>query len=356
MQAELLINGRFLTRPSTGVDRFALELLRALALREPGMLLRALLPAESPPIGSAPPGLQLAQAGRGSGQSWEQFVLPRLAGGAPLVNLCNTAPMLRERQLVVIHDAATLANPGNFSVAFRSWYRVMLGALMRRTRLVASVSRFSADELMRYFGARARGVEVIHEGGEHILREAADASVIERLALGGRRFVLAVGSQSPNKNLAAIVDAMKLLDDPNLLLVAAGGGNNRVFAAAAVSDPRLVSTGYVTDGQLRALYEHAACFVFPSYYEGFGLPPLEAMCCGCPVVASDRASMPEVCGDAVLYCDPADPTTLAKQLRRVLDSAALHDELRAAGHARAANFSWDRAARHFGELLDANFK
>ena len=356
MPPELLVNGRFLTRPSTGVDRFALELLRAHALREPGVPLKALLPAESPPVGSAPPGLQLAQAGRGSGQAWEQFVLPRLAGDAPLVNLCNTAPVLRERQLVVIHDAATLANPGNFSVAFRSWYRVMIGTLMRRTRLVASVSRFSADELTRYFGARARGVEVIHEGGEHILREAADVSVIERLALGGRRFVLAVGSQSPNKNLAAVVEAMKLLDDPNLLLVAAGGGNNRVFAAAAISDPRLVSTGYVTDGQLRALYEHAACFVFPSFYEGFGLPPLEAMCCGCPVVASQRASMPEVCGDAALYCDPADPATLAKQLRRVLDSSALQEELRAAGHARAATFSWDRAARHFGELLEANFK
>lgn len=353
---ELLVNGRFLTRPSTGVDRFAIELLRAHALRSPGTPLRALLPAASPPVGSAPPGLRLAQAGRGTGQAWEQFELPRLAGDAPLINLCNTAPLLRERQLVVIHDAATLANPGNFSLAFRSWYRLMLATLMRRSRVVASVSRFSADELMRYFGARSRGIEVIHEGGEHILREAADTSVIERLALGGRRFVLVVGSQSPNKNLAAAVEAMKLLDDPNLLLVAAGGGNNRVFAAAAVSDPRLVSTGYVTDGQLRALYEHAACFVFPSFYEGFGLPPLEAMCCGCPVVASERASMPEVCGEAALYCDPADPATLAKQLRRVLDSTALQAELRAAGHVRAATFSWDQAARQFGELVEANFR
>jgi glycosyltransferase involved in cell wall biosynthesis len=352
---ELLVNGRFLTRPSTGVDRFAIELLRAYALREPGVTLRALLPAASAPVGSVPPGLQLAHAGRGRGHAWEQFVLPGLAGDEPLINLCNTAPVLRERQMVVIHDAATLANPGNYSLAFRSWYRVMLGALMRRTRVVASVSRFSADELMRHLGARARGVEVIHEGGEHILRESSDASVIERLVLNGRRFVLAVGSQSHNKNLAAVVDAMKLLDDPNLLLVAAGG-NNRVFAAAAISDPRLVSTGYVTDGQLRALYEHAACFVFPSFYEGFGLPPLEAMCCGCPVVASERASMPEVCAEAALYCDPADPATLAKQLRRVLDSPALHDDLRAAGRARAATFSWDRAARQFGDLLEANFR
>jgi glycosyltransferase involved in cell wall biosynthesis len=356
VNTEFLLNGRFLTRQATGVDRFAIELMRAFEQRRPGVTLRALLPGAAKPFGVAPSGWQLDARGRGDGQTWEQCSLPWLAGDTPLINLCNTAPLVRYRQLAVIHDAATLANPANFSFAFRSWYRVMIGALMRRAQVVASVSRFSADELVRFFGARARGVEVIHEGGEHILREPADPSVIARLALGGRRYVLAVGSQSPNKNLAAAIEAMKLLDDPDLLLVAAGGGNNRVFAAAAVSDPRLVTTGYVTDGQLRALYENATCFMFPSFYEGFGLPPLEAMCCGCPVIVSDRSSLPEVCGDAALYCDPADPASLARQLRRLLDSAALRDELRAAGHARAATFGWGRAAQHFSELLEHNFR
>lgn len=354
--SELLINGRFLTRPATGVDRFALELIRAFAKRQPGIGLRALLPSTAKPFGQAPAGWQLDASGRGNGQAWEQFSLPWLAGDAPLINLCNTAPVVRYRQLAVIHDAATLANPGNFSVAFRSWYRLMLGTLMRRAQVVASVSRFSADELVRFFGARARGIEVIHEGGEHILRAPADTSVIDRLSLRGRRYVLAVGSQSPNKNLGAAVEAMKLLDDPDLLLVAAGGGNNRVFASAAVLDPRLLTTGYVTDGQLRALYEHAACFVFPSFYEGFGLPPLEAMCCGCPVIVSDRSSLPEVCGDAALYCDPSDPASLARQLGKLLQSRNLRDELREAGHERAGRFGWDRAAHSFSDLLDHNFR
>jgi glycosyltransferase involved in cell wall biosynthesis len=303
-----------------------------------------------------PSGLPLERAGGGGGQRWEQLSLPRLAREEPLINLCNTAPLLRENQLVVVHDAATLANPQNFSLAFRSWYRLMLGTLTRRTRVLASVSRFSANELTRFFGVRSRGVEVIGEGGEHILREPADNSVIEKFNLTRRRFVLALGSASPNKNLAAIVKAMHLLDDPDLLLVAAGGGNSRVFTQARVSDPRLVATGYVTDAQVRALYEHAACFAFPSFYEGFGLPPLEAMCCGCPVVVSDRASMPEVCGDAALYCDPADPTTIATQLRRVLGSAAAREDLRAAGRERAAVFTWDKAALHFSDLVRANFR
>ena len=151
---------------------------------------------------------------------------------------------------------------------------------------------------------------------------------------------------------------MALLDDPGIVLVAAGGGNARIFAQAGdlnLDDRRLQRTGYVSDQQLRALYEGAACFVFPSFYEGFGLPPLEAMCCGCPVISSDRASLPEVCGDAALYCDPDDPATLAAQLRRLLDSDALAAELRQAGRQRAAGFTWDRAAREFADLMDLHF-
>jgi glycosyltransferase involved in cell wall biosynthesis len=351
----VLINGRFLTRPATGVDRFALELLRALSLQQPGRAMRALVPEAAPLVAQVPQGLKVEHAGSGMGQQWEQLALPRLARDEPLINLCNTAPLVRERQLVVVHDAATLANPHNFSFAFRTWYRLMLSVLTRRSRVLASVSKFSADELTRFFGKRARGVEVVGEGGEHILREPADTSVIDRLGLAGRRFVLAVGSQSPNKNFAAVVKALHLLDDPDLLLVAAGGGNSRVFAGAAVSDARLLSTGYVSDAQLRALYEHASCFAFPSFYEGFGLPPLEAMYCGCPVVVSNRASMPEVCGQAAWYCDPADPATLAAQLRRVLGSASARDELRAAGRERAAVFSWDKAAQQFSEIMRVNF-
>jgi glycosyltransferase involved in cell wall biosynthesis len=352
----MLINGRFLTRPATGVDRFASELLRALVALGAASGARVLVPRAAPLVGSIPQGLALELSGGGAGHRWEQWTLPRLARGEPLINLCNTAPLLRENQLVVVHDAATLANPQNFSFTFRSWYRVMLSALTRRTRVLVSVSRFSADELTRFFGRRARGVEIVGEGGEHILREPADTSILTRFGLRGRRFVLALGSASPNKNLSAIVAAMKLLDDPHLLLVAAGGGNNRVFSRARVSDPRLVSTGYVTDAQIRALYEHAACFAFPSFYEGFGLPPIEAMCCGCPVVVSDRASLPEVCADAALYCDPDDPATLAAQLRRLLDSDSARQELSAAGRARAALYTWEKAAAQFRDIVHDNFR
>src|SRR5207253_1940106 len=123
-------------------------------------------------------------------------------------------------------------------------------------------------------------------------------------------YVLAVGSLTPNKNFNGVVRAATLLGDLDCKIVAAGGANTRVFNGVALADDALIMAGYVTDGELHALYENAACFIFPSFYEGFGLPPLEAMHCGCPVIVSDRASLPEVCGEAAVYCDPDDPADM----------------------------------------------
>ena len=350
----MLVNGRFLTRPATGVDRFASELIMALAQRR-GRAVEVAVPLSPQHADKLPAQVAtLRELGRRQGQVWEQLELPRAAGDQALINLATSGPIIRENQLVVIHDAATFANPGNFSPAFRAWYRVMLAALMKRARVVASVSKFSAGELARYLGSRPRGIEIIGEGGEHILREAPDDSVVRRLQLQDRRFVLAVGNRSPNKNFALVAQALERVTGADVLLVAVGGGNDRVFTGDRVQSDRMLRTGYVSDAQLRALYERAACFVFPSFYEGFGLPPLEAMCCGCPVIVSDRSSLPEVCGDAAWYCRPDDPEGLARQIDRLLESSQARKELQEAGRARTRVYGWDKAAAQFEDILSAN--
>lgn len=349
------LNGRFLTRPPTGVDRFAAEIVRAWMAAAGADKLTTLVPADVEVDIARLPGADIRAVGKRDGHVWEQLELPRELDGKVLLNLCNTAPLMLQRQLVVLHDAATLANPANFSFAFRAWYRLLFAGLMRRSQLLATVSKFSADELTRYFGSRKLGVEVIYEGGEHVLRHEADRAVLQRFDLQDKPFVLAVGSRTPNKNFAGLVAASKLLKQKNITVVAAGGSNSRVFADAEIDADNLVLTGYISDGELRALYESASCFVFPSFYEGFGLPPLEAMNCGCPVIASNRASMPEVCGAAARYCDPDDPADIAQQIERVLESASLREELRGAGYERARLFTWDKAAAHFSDILQANF-
>ena len=353
--SDITVNGRFFTRAPTGVDRFAAELLRAWLPRAADTRsVRALMPANSVLKESHELSLQPEKVGALTGHAWEQLELPRHSGDSMLLNLCNTGPVARRRQLVVLHDAGTIANPATYSLPFRGWYRWMFGGLMRRAGIVATVSRFSAGELMKLVGGRADRVELIQGAGDHILRAQADRRVIERLGLAGQRYVLAVGSRTPNKNFSGVARAAALLTDLGCKVVAAGGSNTRVFNGVELDNESLVLAGYVTDGELRALYENAACFVFPSLYEGFGLPPLEAMLCGCPVVVSDRASLPEVCGEAALYCNPDDPTDIAAKLRRVLNSQLLQTELREAGRMRAREFSWSRAATQLEELLGAS--
>jgi glycosyltransferase involved in cell wall biosynthesis len=163
------------------------------------------------------------------------------------------------------------------------------------------------------------------------------------------RYALVVGNPAAHKNLAALTAAAEVLGRHGLTLAVAGAADPAVFrAGGGVAAGAARVLGRVSDSELRALYENALCLVFPSRYEGFGLPPLEAMTCGCAVVAAHAGAVPEVCGEAALYFDPAQPATLAEALDRLITEDGLRDGLRTAGLSRAAGFTWERAAR---ELL-----
>lgn len=288
------------------------------------------------------------------GHAWEQMELPAHCREDVLLSLCNSGPIGHAAQLVVLHDASVKATSSSYNRSYRMWHSFLMSTLMRRVRVIASVSEFSASELMRYFpGRRKRPIEIVYESGEHILNAASRSDVLTRLGLVGQHYVLAVGSRTPNKNFSAIVSAASLLSEMNVKIVAVGGVNRRIFSMTTLSSPNLILAGYVNDGELRSLYENAQCFVFPSLYEGFGLPPLEAMHCGCPTLVSNRSAMPEICGPASLYCEPDDPTDIARQLRRVLSSEALRSEMREAGFARTKSFTWRKAAERLDCLIAA---
>lgn len=344
-----LVNGRFLGRPVTGVERFARETLRALDEALPQTMPHAELLVAVPP--GVPDALPLrhgrvVQVGRRQGHAWEQMELARFRPDLPLLNLCNTAPVRRAGQLVVIHDAAVFALPQAYSWRFRTAYRVLHRLLAHSTTRILTVSGFSRNELAHHLSLPRERIGLLPPGGDHMLRVTPDDAVLDRHGLRQRPYVLAVSSNHLGKNFALLAQAMLRLEDPTFDVVIAGGMNSTVFSRAEHTGPAYIKrVGYVSDGELSSLYRHAAAFVFPSVYEGFGMPPLEAMTLGCPVVSSHAASMPEVCGDAAVYFDPHDPDACLKALDQVMGSGpAGRQALRARSLARSKEWRWQGAA------------
>lgn len=336
----LLVNGRFLTQKVTGVQRFAREVTLALARRAS---LRVLAPPGSPAL----EGVAVETVGTRGGQAWEQLDLPRMSRGSLLLNLGNTAPLRRREQVVVIHDAGVFDTPESYSPQFRLWYRTLHRALPCFGARIVTVSEFSRARLAARLRIDASRIAVMPEGGEHVLRVPADGSVLARHGLAPRGYALAVGTRAAHKNLGALGEAASLLASRGMGLAVAGAVEAGAFSGTSdAAGTRLL--GRVTDAELRALYENALCLVFPSRYEGFGIPPLEAMWCGCPVLAARAGAVPEVCGDAALWFDEAGP---AAAVQRLLDEPGLADSLREAGRVRAQLYSWDAAAARLLELI-----
>jgi glycosyltransferase involved in cell wall biosynthesis len=361
----VFINGKFTAQRTTGVQRVAEQLVLAMdTLLAPaaGQAWPALRPVLLVPPGGRPPPLrhlavQVLAGGAGRLHAWEQWTLPRAVGGALLLNLSGSAPARAARQMALLHDAAVFDAPQAYTRAFVGWYRWLFRRLGQRALALFTVSAFSRSRLAACLGLAPARLQVIHPGADHLQHVAADTGVLQRHGLQPGRYFLAVGSRNPNKNLAALVQAFgRMPPQPGLKLALAGGDDPGVFAAArhgaggpgAAAD--VVHLGPVDDAGLKALYGQALALVFPSLYEGWGLPPLEAMACGCPVAVSAVASLPEACGDAALYFDPHDGAALTAALQRLALEPALRERLRRAGAAQAARRSWQAPA---AELLGA---
>jgi glycosyltransferase involved in cell wall biosynthesis len=285
------------------------------------------------------------------GHAWEQTSLAWFARDTFLVNFSYSGPAFKRRQMITVHDAAVAVLPETFSRAYRAVHHVLLFALKSKAEVVMTVSEFSRREIGYHFGL-SREVIVGHNGWEHAVAGEDSVATLGALGLESGGYVLAVGSLKPNKNFALLGRALHLLGDFPLAVAIAGTRDASVFQAPELPPGDVRMLGYVSDGTLADLYRHAACFVLPSLYEGFGLPALEAMANGCPVLAARAGSIPEVCGDAALYFDPHNPASLARALRKFVSHPALGDELRAAGRDRLDHYTWRSNAEIVaGQLL-----
>ncbi len=265
-------------------------------------------------------------------------------------------PVCPARIVVSVHDIAYERYPQFFTASEVTRMRALVPLTVRRAAAILTLSDYSKRDIVRRYGAPPEKVTVTHLAADPMFQPIHDAgrlaAVRERYGTG-EEFILSVGNLQPRKNIKTLIDAYVRLRRAGatrhkLVLVGKRAWrHDDIFAAARDSGyaDELVFTDYVPDADLVALYNAAALFVYPSIFEGFGLPPLEAMACGTPVVCSNTSSFPEVVGDAALTVAPLDVDGLTEAVSRALRDAALRARLSAQGPRRAALFSWERTAR-----------
>ena len=364
------INGKFSAQSVTGVQRAALELVLALDrvleidACASGCDYVLLCPPNARPPALHSIRVRTVGSERDNLQWWEQFALPWAARNGRLLNLAGSAPWwAAARSVCMLHDAAVFDHPQAYTLVFRLWYRMLFRHLSRHAPGLLTVSSFSRDRLSQALGVPSQRFTVVLHGADHFQRVNADNSVLAGYGLTPGRFLLVVGTAKQTKNVDTVLAAWRRLGPASgRSLVWVGGSNRRVFSAVQVHQATVAAdaadgifrTGYVTDHRLKSLYNNAAGLIVASHYEGFGLPAIEAMACGCPVAAAAAASLPEVCGEAAQFFDPENVDSICSAMNSLLNDSGLRASLRDRGLARAATFTWDAAARALLRRLRAD--
>lgn len=330
MRREIVVNGRFLSRRVTGVERYGQEIVRCIGDR-----------------------CRLEKTTRSGfrGHVWEQFILPgRLKSNDFLWSPANTGPVFVRQQALTIHDLGTLEHPEWFQKSFAKWYSLCIPILARRARILFAPSEYVKQQIEARFGRKdvvvtPNGVNlsIFHPGARQ-----------DRYNLPAC-YILFVGTLEPRKNLQMLLKTwIQVQDDfkDTWLVIAGTQGSVHRTANLPASVERVKYLDYVDEDALAGLYAKATLFVLPSLEEGFGLPALEAMACGVPVLVSNGGALPEVVRDAGLIFDLADPEALAISMRQCLQDQDLRLLLKEKGFARAQAFSWQTSAELIWNVLN----
>jgi glycosyltransferase involved in cell wall biosynthesis len=337
MTLEPCVNLRTLGSHLTGVQRYLLSLL----------------PHLPPQLGSIKPSRTLQGI---KGHLWEQLYLPTQLKRRLLWSPGNTGPLGVSRQVLTVHDAAALDHPEWFEPKFALWYSTLLPRLVRKVSAIITVSQFSKERIVQRTGVEPERVQVIANGVDRRFQPIDQRTVkeaINRLGLT-EPYILFVGSLEPRKNLKVLLESWQLGNFDGATLAVAGT-TGRVFQSfQAECVPKGVRfLGRIDDDVLPILYSGAAGFVYASIYEGFGLPPLEALACGRPVAVSDIPALREVCEDAAVYFDPFSPKDLSSKLEWLLRLDSLQRAVQAErGLQRAAFYRWETAAAETWRILE----
>lgn len=338
---QIYINGRFLLTRPTGIQRFAYEICRSLIDHGEDVVIIC------PSSGSIDSsynlvGMNIVRFGIGSSHFWEQIVLPLFfifKSNYLLLCLSGIGPVCISKKVMTIHDLSFVENPAWFSRSYYLLYSMLTRLAAKTSKHILTVSEFSKREILRYCSfLTSDDVSVIYNATSLSGKTAYKKDESEK-------YFLFVGSFDPRKNLSTLISAVENINDVKLKVV---GGHHRSFNSELINKDKASNIefwGSVSDEELSALYAKAEALVFPSLYEGFGIPAIEAMSFGCPVLASDIPVMHEVCSDAVVYFDPTSKKSLTDALISVLQmSKEDRQALISKGFDNCSRFSWSKSA------------
>jgi glycosyltransferase involved in cell wall biosynthesis len=318
---EIVVNGRFLSRRITGVERYGREILSFI-----GSNCR----------------VETTRANGVAGHLWEQSALPlKLPPDSILWSPANTGPLTVSNQALTIHDLSPLEHPEWFRKSFSTWYRLYLPILAKRVQVIFTPSNYVKHKVSERFGIDH--VVVVPDG---VNTECFHPNAQQYVYSLPERFILFVGSLQPRKNLQTLLNAWDEIKDDyeDLWLIIAGGQTNIYQTTELNPGARVQLLGYVPEAALPGLYAQATLFAMPSFDEGFGLPVLEAMACGTPVITSNGGALPEIVGDAGLICSTSNECGLAQSIRECLEDHDLYCTLVGKGLERVKEFSWQASA------------
>ncbi len=354
--SHIYINGRFLTQNRSGTQRFAEEIILALdeSLAE--------APAEGYEITILHPAkkkrslklrnIKQRAIGNRMGHLWEQIDLYSASRNGLLLNFINSGPLMHKASVVTFHDASIFERPELFSLKYRIFHKLLRPLLARRALKLITVSKFSRERLARSFKVSEGNFSIVPNGCDHISNIPPDTSILKKHDLKVGEYVLCVGNASPNKNISAAVRAFNAAALEGYEFVSVGMPDGRVFGSLPNESRKIKRLRGISDNALRALFENATLFAFPSKYEGFGIPLLEAMRLGCPVITSKAGANPETVAGAAIQIDPENVGEFSAQMRIVAFDKVHRAKMIEDGYARASNFEWRSSAEKLRSIIE----
>lgn len=346
-----VVNGRYLTQKATGVHRYAFEICNK--LHEMGVDFHVAVPKEIHPDYKF--SFKVVKCGSFNTHLWEQISLPRYLksiGSPLLISFTGCGPLNYSNQIMTIHDVSHERYPEWFSKNYYRFYHYMMPRIGKKAHAVLTVSEFSKKEIVDTLGINAEKIHVVHSNVPFHNKPSKEEILSFSRNPEAERYILAVSSMDPRKNFVRLVEAFDKIKDKSVKLYIIGMS----FKAFNTPDlQKLIGEnvhlpGYIPDEKLQTMYQNALLSVYPSLYEGFGLPPLESMTYGCPVINSDIPALREVSQDAALYVDPYNVDDITQKIEQLLVDEPLRTELQKKGLEQIKKYSWDKSAKQVYEL------